>query len=597
MTRYLWLVLVWFLLAGHIGVAHAAISWDAEGNSNWWFDPLNWSRDGSDSSLCPCLPPSQGVADLFVVATDAQINIGTGPWDVTGEGVVYDPDNDPFFAAAASLNYPTGSPAAAFVGSDYGPQHLHRLYISRDTPNQNLLTIKSGDLVIASTTIIGRSGSMPGMPNEGRVNQVGGRVRLPLVTLDVGQSEVSGPGNGVYDYRGGSLEVSLEGGDGIRLSHGGQEGGTNGPGGFGTFVVHNPTSGGYVRTWNYRSANFRGTGSDGVFDPAADPDGVNSGVGITEFHFENGGTRPIQVANQLTINNGLDNTMIPGPTGGTMSSRLDLVLGEAPMVDMGGVPVDLGLFDIDFDLGFGSNGGSINGFGDLDGDGFNDAIFSSLDGATQYPEGATVSATFGTTRYDWTISYNGNISWGDADNSVVSMIEGPGSGLDVVLIGLGSETVAVTGDFNGDSVWDCADIDALTGAIASGSTDLSFDMNGDGQITLSDITDAGNGWLAVGGANNVAQTGGNAFLSGDANLDGVVDGQDFIVWNGSKFTVNSAWCAGDFNADGNVDGQDFIAWNASKFQSSSDSVVGVPEPCATLGLLLFGWFALPRRRY
>ncbi len=73
-------------------------------------------------------------------------------------------------------------------------------------------------------------------------------------------------------------------------------------------------------------------------------------------------------------------------------------------------------------------------------------------------------------------------------------------------------------------------------------------------------------WLILAGAINLAN--GNPYLNGDANLDGVVDGSDFIVWNQHKFTANSAWCSGDFTADGFVDGQDFIVWNQFKFMSS-----------------------------
>ncbi|MEM7311596.1 MAG: hypothetical protein AAF497_00455 [Planctomycetota bacterium] len=148
----------------------------------------------------------------------------------------------------------------------------------------------------------------------------------------------------------------------------------------------------------------------------------------------------------------------------------------------------------------------------------------------------------------------------------------------------------VTGDFNNDGDWDCEDIDALTAAIASGSTDLSFDMNGDGSVSLEDVMDAGTGWLAVGGANNSGATGGAAFLPGDANLDGVVDVPDFNVWNSFKFTSLDAWCGGDFNADGVVDVPDFNAWNANKFTSSS-SPAAVPEP--EFGILaLLGFAAL-----
>ena len=134
-----------------------------------------------------------------------------------------------------------------------------------------------------------------------------------------------------------------------------------------------------------------------------------------------------------------------------------------------------------------------------------------------------------------------------------------------------------SGDFNADGNWDCADINLLVTAIAFGAALPEYDMNGDGASTLEDITDATLGWLAVGGANNPGITGGNPFLVGDANLDGTVDGQDFVLWNSSKFTTSYAWCDGDFNADGTVDGQDFVLWNTNKFMSA-DSVAGVPEP-------------------
>jgi hypothetical protein len=152
----------------------------------------------------------------------------------------------------------------------------------------------------------------------------------------------------------------------------------------------------------------------------------------------------------------------------------------------------------------------------------------------------------------------------------------------------------VSGDFNSDGFWNCTDIDALVAAIAGGSTDLSFDMNGDGMVTAADVTAENVGWLAVGGANNPADTGGNAFLEGDANLDGTVDGADFLDWNTNKFTATAEWCSGDFTADGTVDGADFLIWNTNKFTSSD--LASVPEPATWLvlncGLLV--WLA--RRR-
>lgn len=428
------------------GTVQAAINWDGGGATNWWFNPVNWSQDaGCPTTTAVCyLPPAQDSAGN-PVNTDAQINGGTGAWDLTGEGVVYDPVNDPFFAAASSLRYPTGSTLKtnSILNRDYGPETLYRLYVSRNTTNSNTLTIKSGDLAIESTTIIGRSGSTgtgAGQQNLGRVVQTGGVVRFPLIGVDLGQREASGWGNGVWDYRGGTLEISSEGTGALRLSHGSTTAGV-GPGGVGRFIMHNPTSGGHALAWNVQSASFAGAGTDGVFD-ALDPDGVTTGVGIWEFHFENGNTRPFQVLNNFSINNGLDST-----TGGTRSSRLDLRLNAAPAV-LGGIPQNLGLFDVDSDN---DGGGIIQGTGSLAG------TFSSADGSTNYPEGAMVSAIFGSTKYNWTITYQGNISWSDQINSVVNSINAVG-GRDIVLIGQSIESApGLPGDFNGDLVVNAAD--------------------------------------------------------------------------------------------------------------------------------------------
>jgi hypothetical protein len=118
-------------------------------------------------------------------------------------------------------------------------------------------------------------------------------------------------------------------------------------------------------------------------------------------------------------------------------------------------------------------------------------------------------------------------------------------------------------DFNDDGVIDGLDIDLLQANIVIGPTDpATFDLNGDGSVSIADRDQ----WLAQAGAANLPS--GNPYLLGDANLDGVVDGQDFIAWNANKFSSSSDWTKGDFNADGVVDGQDFIAWNVNKFQSA-----------------------------
>ncbi len=154
-------------------------------------------------------------------------------------------------------------------------------------------------------------------------------------------------------------------------------------------------------------------------------------------------------------------------------------------------------------------------------------------------------------------------------------------------------TAAMLGDFNDDGNYDCHDIDALVAAIASGDHEGQFDLTGDGMVNVID-RDA---WLAAAGAALLPN--GDAFLPGDANLDGVVDNSDFNLWNSHKFTADAGWCGGDFNADGVADGSDFNVWNANKFRSALNRGPGtVPEPSSwwPLGPCVFGLLLVARHR-
>ncbi len=118
------------------------------------------------------------------------------------------------------------------------------------------------------------------------------------------------------------------------------------------------------------------------------------------------------------------------------------------------------------------------------------------------------------------------------------------------------------GDFDHNQIYDCNDIGLLGTAIATGSTNLIFDLSNNFTVDDADLAL----WLQLAGEVNLGP--GRAYLRGDANLDGVVDGIDFITWNSHKFTTGGQWCTGDFTTDGIVDGQDFIVWNSHKFVSS-----------------------------
>jgi hypothetical protein len=83
----------------------------------------------------------------------------------------------------------------------------------------------------------------------------------------------------------------------------------------------------------------------------------------------------------------------------------------------------------------------------------------------------------------------------------------------------------------------------------------------------------------------------NLRLAGDANVDGVVDGFDFNIWNANSFRTDALWAHGDFNADGLVDGSDFNIWNDNRFfrqpaltYRQAEDVNGKRLPRAPLGI-------------
>ncbi|HEY6563167.1 MAG TPA: hypothetical protein VIY86_01600, partial [Pirellulaceae bacterium] len=140
-------------------------------------------------------------------------------------------------------------------------------------------------------------------------------------------------------------------------------------------------------------------------------------------------------------------------------------------------------------------------------------------------------------------------------------------------------TAVSPGDFDGDGQLTCSDIDSLVGVVASGSGTAGFDLTGDSLVDIADV----NYWVAT-----LKET-----LPGDANLDFVVDGSDFGVWNGNKFTMTPRWCAGDINADGGIDASDFGIWNANKFQAALSIV---PECSGALMVAAALVSTLTRRR-
>ncbi len=229
--------------------------------------------------------------------------------------------------------------------------------------------------------------------------------------------------------------------------------------------------------------------------------------------------------------------------------------------------------------------------GDFNCDGHLDLVVSNTDSGNISLLANNGDGTFTAAQLLMTGSEPSELTLGDWDNDGdldVGVVNSLSNNISVLI---NNTCTIVTPDFNGDGILDCADVDGLVAEIVSGTNLASFDLTGDGSVNAADLTR----WLADAGATNLPS--GNSYLVGDANLDGTVDGLDFIEWNANKFTLTAAWCSGDFNANGTVDGEDFILWNQNKFSSADSSATqAVPEPTGLILALQIALCGLATRR-
>ena len=145
------------------------------------------------------------------------------------------------------------------------------------------------------------------------------------------------------------------------------------------------------------------------------------------------------------------------------------------------------------------------------------------------------------------------------------------------------------GDFDHDGALTAADIDALSTAVQTGSTDRLYDLNLDGSITDADrvawVNELKNTWI------------------GDANLDQQFNSSDMVaVFAKGKYETEqtASWSEGDWNGDLKFGSSDMVAAFAAggyeQGQKAAAAVSLVPEP-TSLGLALWGLglLALGRR--
>ena len=82
-----------------------------------------------------------------------------------------------------------------------------------------------------------------------------------------------------------------------------------------------------------------------------------------------------------------------------------------------------------------------------------------------------------------------------------------------------------------------------------------------------------------------------------ADIDGKVDGLDYLTWAGNFGKSEDAiWFDGDFVHDGTVDGLDYLAWASNYGTNTNASVVPEPGTFALAGIAALLIAALRRRR-
>ena len=238
----------------------------------------------------------------------------------------------------------------------------------------------------------------------------------------------------------------------------------------------------------------------------------------------------------------------PGEAAFNVTVDIDTGDGFTPLVDLGTVTTGRTLQPVP--------GGMLDGNADA-----NRVLFDSGVVAAEIPAGADL-----------------RIRWASATDAETS---GWVIGLDNVALTL-LYSDGGPGDFNKDGVLDVKDIDLLTSEVLSMTHNPNFDVTGDTVVDDADVT----AWLSDAAEHNGFR---EAYLEGDANLDGSVDASDLNNLALSWRQDVAFWSAGDFNVDGSVGAADLnaLALNWRRSIAATASAPAVPEP-SSITLLLLG---------
>jgi hypothetical protein len=347
-------------------------------------NPLNWDAS-AHSPPTTGFPSSTttatiGAATNFVGTADGTLTINAHaiPDEVTAvgggavQGAVFDP--------------------VGFGGGDAASVTLATLYVSStsgqigSSAQSNLLTINSGTMEVTASTAVIVARSI-----TAEISQTGGTF-YEDGTMQLGQSQSSDIGTGIYSWDGGSLNAGISSAgvdntgssEGIRMGNvAGAAAGT----GLGILKIYNPAVSSSSNQINLENLYLGYT---------------SGGIGVLDYFYGNGNVSTINIdptntsEGQLTFRN---YAVSPSYSTNSIGSVLNLDLTSAPNVTLVGseyVPQNLALATY-------TDG--------IHGNGTNDKDLFSPSG-TDLTEGSLITESFGGYSYTWQLEYDGSISGG-----------------------------------------------------------------------------------------------------------------------------------------------------------------------------------------